>query len=288
MKKLISIFIFFLSLTVTGQLDKNEIRDKAFSFYIDNKYDSAVVYYKQVIELTDENRTTYYYRQLGDCFIKLNDYKKAKESYLKCITDTSNNRVFSSNRDCYQGLIDIYIEEKNYNEALKYLRLADSKYPHIGICSNGELEQDLRLNYKYSQCFKELDQIDSAIAYLTPYVFVEPENLLMDSLEYMKINTHYIDLLNQRYNEIEIKKEISSAIENIYYKKEIDIERNKKYPNEEFYNVLCYITFLGQSITLVDGGYEANSWGGEPVEQYTEEFLINYFKNTPTFQILTK
>jgi tetratricopeptide (TPR) repeat protein len=271
-----------------GQSNKKELSDIAFRFYMDKQFDSAAIYYEQVVELATEDNPAYYLGQLGDCYKKIGNRDRAKENYLKCLSDTAKSQHFSPKRDCAHGLADLYLKEEKYGEALRYLQLAENNFPHFRICSNGEFERETNLNYKFSQCFEGLNQIDSAIYYLTPYMFNKAENLLMDSLEYLQINEYYIGLLKKKYSDTEIKKQVFAAVDKIYYKKELDTEWEPISPTDKFYNVLCFFTLFGQKVIVTDSGYEANSWGGEPVLQYSKEYLIDYVKGTPTYKMTIK
>lgn len=282
MRKFLTVWLLLFAVNAFGQIDKSELRDIAFGFYRNGQFDSAAFYYEQILQKPLGRSSSYFYAQLGDCYYQLGQLEKAKENYILCVSDTFKTHFFSIKRDCVKNLVDLLLAEKEYEKALGYLRKAESELPHFRICSNGEFGKETMLSYKFAQCFAGIGQLDSAMNYLTPYMFSEPYG--MDSLGYIEIVEFYIIILKKKYSDAELKLELKNAIKQMYYKKEKDEEWEPLSPGEEFYNVLCYFTFYGQKVLLVDGGYEAKSWGGEPVKEFKKRSFIKFLKRTPTYK----
>lgn len=288
MKKILTILTIFLSLSTFGQTVENSLSDKAFQLYQKEQYDSAIFYYKEVLKLNDNSRIAYFLMQVGKCYSEKNELEHSKNYYLQClnIPDTIERFNYPQREACF-GLSDIFQVEKNYNQSLRYLKIAEAKYPHRKICNAGEFERKIILKDKFALCFEKINELDSAINYLTPYMFAKTEDLLMDSVEYIKIIENYYNLLRKKYSMCELKSLLDNAIKNVYYNKKQD-NANIDSLKYNYYEVESYITFLNKKIVLMDGGYEANSWGGEPVKEFVLEYLLEYFSQTPTYKLITK
>jgi tetratricopeptide (TPR) repeat protein len=269
-----------------GQKDPSRLSETAFNFYMNKQFDSAAFYYERFIELKGITKDAYYYGQLGECYARLGKLGRARESYLEGLKDTSQMPYLSFQRNCCLGLVDLYLVEKNYEKALEYLKRAERDQPYFRGCSRGEFERNTQLRYKFAQCYEGLSLADTAIAYLTPYMF--SDGLFRDSLKYDEINRYYVSLLKDRYQVIEIKKQLSSAIDEVYFSKEREPSIERRIEGSEFYRVNCYLMFFGEHVTLFNGGYEAKSWGGEPVKEFSKEYLIDRFRQTTTYRMISE
>ena len=149
------------------------------------------------------------------------------------------------------------------------------------MCSLGDFERKINLNYKYAKCFEGIQQVDSAINYLTPYVFGKAKDIMYNRLEYLSIINYYYTLLRTKYSGCEISSLLHSAIQNLFYKREVDVEKKIKYPENTFYNVKCYMLFMGCRVVLFDSEYDLSSWGAKSAELFSKESfenLINEFE----------
>jgi tetratricopeptide (TPR) repeat protein len=285
MKEILTILLTLVTLVTFGQNGEKKLRNIACEHYLDKDYDSALIYYQKLIQKPKFSNDPYYLKQIGDCYSHLNLPSKAKENYLKCVQDASAG-LLSPKRDCSLQLAEVYISEIKYDSALYYIQLAEKQWPHLRICSAGEFERETQINYKFAICFNGTGQLDSAIKYITPYAFSASDRLepFVDSTEYKKIVDFYLTLLGKNNSDQEIKNEFHRAVDNLTYIKELDKESKEKYPEDNWYNVNCYLDIFGERITLVDGGYEATSWGGEPVKAYSKESLIETLKESVAFR----
>ena len=281
MSKLFTIVAFFISSFTFAQTDSRTYINKAFKYYFDEKYDSALYYYLKIEPNTSLNKTAFY-SDIATCYYKTGHTQIAKAYLQKGIADSFNlDRRSLSQRGCCLGLVDILMEEGKFYDALTYLRLAQRKFPHFRMCSLGDFERKINLNYKYAKCFEGIQQVDSAINYLTPYVFGKAEDIMYDSLEYLSIINYYYTLLRTKYSGCEISSLLHSAIQNLFYKREVDAEMKIRYPENTFYNVKCYLVFMGCRVVLFDSEYDLSSWGAKSAELFSKESfenLINEFE----------
>jgi tetratricopeptide (TPR) repeat protein len=286
MSKLITLIALFLSVQCIGQATADRAADTAFEYYWINKFDSALYYYQKV-DLFSSDRKSYFNAQIGKCYKGMGKVELAKASFVEAIKDSFTiKRIYFGQRAACHQLVDIFMAEGNYSKALEYLKLAERKYPHFRVCGNGEFERMSTLKYKFAQCYEKLNQLDTAIAYMTPYVFAKTEDVSLDSLDYINTIEYYYTMLKQKYSECELKSSLYDALQRVYYKKAFDFESYRIDPKYKFYNVECYIEFLGTRITLVDVGYEANSWGEEPILVFTKDYLLQYFTKTPLYKMI--
>ena len=290
MRQTLAILITVLTLSSFGQSEK-KLDDKAFDFYLDKKYDSALIYYQKIAKKKNRASDPYYLNQIWDCFFYLGRNEEAKENYLQSLKDTTEpGRPFAPQRGSCHNLADVYIRECKYDSALYFLRLAEEKWPHFRICSAGEFERLSALNHKFAICFDGMGQPDTSIKYLTQYAFSTIDRFRSgdDSVKYAALVNFYLGVLDKRYSANEIRGEFATAIKNFNYKKELDPEFKKKYPEENYYNVESYIIFFGNKVILREGTYEANSWGGEPVEEYSKQYIFKRFSESILFRLLKR
>ncbi len=284
MNKLVTLIALFLSVQCVGQATANRLADTAFEYYLINKFDSALYYYQKV-DVISSDRRPYLNAQIGKCYKGIGKIALAKASFLEAIKDSFTvKRTYFGQRSACHVLVDIFMAEGNYSKALDYLKLAERKFPHYRICGAGEFERKVTLTYKFAQCYEKLNQLDSAIKYMSPYVFAKTEDVTLDSLDYINTIEYYYTILKQKYSECELKSSLDAAVQKAYYKKTFDFESYRSDPKYKNYVVECYIEFLGNRITLENSGYEANSWGGEPVLVFTKDYLLKYFTETPLYK----
>ena len=286
MKNIITIIAITLSLSSFGQYADSSLHMKAFRMYQNDKFDSAVIYYKELLNQQIDNRDDYYFMQLGKCYFELKEFEKSKKSFLNCLTvvDTVFKNNYPQRESCF-GLSEIYQLENNYEASLHILELAEAKFPHRKICNAGEFERKMILNDKFSFCFEKLNMIDSAITYLTPYMFTKADDLLIDSIDYLKIVNNYYRLLCKNSSPKEVKDIFEKAIKEVYYKKQVDTT-NSHITTNTWYNVESYFTFFGKRVYLCDVTYDINSWGGEPVLSFELSTLLQYLRSTPAYKLI--
>ena len=232
----------------------------------------------------EPSRPGYYLCKIGECFAGFKNNDSAKSYFLKCLElpDTTKRYIYSlPQRNACLQLYQLLISEGNYELALEYLDKAESKYPYHKACNNGEFERRMQIAKKFAVCFDNLKKTDSAIERLTRYMFTKTEDIHLDSTEYINeyIN-YYYGLLCKKHSPCDITTTLSDAINNVFYKKE-------KLPSDsaqEYYSVECHINFFGKKVSLENVEYEARSWGGEPVEIFTRDYILKSVKETPIYK----
>jgi tetratricopeptide (TPR) repeat protein len=286
MKNIITTIAITLSLSCFGQYADNSVHMKAFRMYQNDKFDSAIIYYKELLNQQIDNRDDYYFMQLGKCYFELKEFENSKKYFLNCLTviDTVYKNNYAQRESCF-GLSEIYQLENNYEASLNILKLAEAKFPHRKICNAGEFERKMILNNDFSLCFEKLNMIDSAITYLTPYMFTKPDDLLIDSIDYLKLVNNYYRLLCKKASPKEVKNIFERAIKEVYYKKLVDTT-NSYITTNTWYNVESYFSFFGKKVYLCNVTYDINSWGREPVKSFELSTLLEYLRSTPAYELI--
>jgi len=288
MKSIITIFAITFSLSSFGQYADSSLHMKAFRMYQNEKFDSAIIYYNQLLNLEVDNRDDYYFMQLGKCYFELKQFEKSKRCFLDCLTviDTVFKNNYAQRESCFL-LSEIYQLESNYEASLNILKVAEAKFPFRKICNAGEFERKMVLNDKFAFNFEKLNLIDSAINYLTPYMFSNVDDLLIDSSDYLKIVNNYYRLLCKKSSPKEVKDIFERAIIDIYYKKQVDTT-NSHITTNTWYTVESHFSLFGKKVYLCDVTYDVNSWGGDTVDSFQLSTLLQNLKSTPTYKLITE
>lgn len=108
------------------------------------------------------------YMLLGENYLALGDYEKAKEFFHRAIHDEVPNQNLNYTA-VYRGLADIELHHKNYEEAFQYLQQAESFLP-----SNQHFTASLPFYKSFARYYKEIDQPREALHY---------ENLHIEALK---------------------------------------------------------------------------------------------------------
>ena len=281
MRKLLTLLLVMLHITGFSQESNSSLDETAFDYYLDHKYDSAIILYERLLQRTKSGNAGAH-EYLGKCYTAIGKPEIAITHFYECLNDTSESQLRL--RGCCLGISRAFNKVDSHQKALRYLEMAQQKYPYRAICSNGEFSRKARIKYRYAKCFEGLQQIDSAIKYLTPYVFGRPKDVVMDSMRYLEIVHYYHDLIGKTYSDSVLKQHLKSALANLHYKK-TDI---KAYKSREgnWKSLEVYFHFLGTKVVIYDIRYEAESWGGEPVERLSESKFRRIIQNLPAYKMI--
>ncbi len=285
-KNIITLIAITLSLSCLGQNADSNKHMKAFQMYQNGKFDSAIFYYNELVNEKNHNRADYYFMQLGKCYFELKKFEQSKKYFLNCLTiiDTFFKNNHSQRESCF-GLSEIYQLFNNYEASLDILKLAETKFPHRKICNAGEFERKMDVNNKFAFCFEKLNMIDSAIFYLTPFMFTNADDLQIDSIDYLKIVNNYYRLLCKYSSPEKVKNIFKKSIKEMVYNKKVDTT-NSYIKTNTWFNVECYFSFFGKKVYLCNVIYDVNSWGKEPVKSFEQSTILQYLKNTPTYKLI--
>lgn len=196
-------------------LDKAQ---KAFDYYENGEKLKAVKIFEQLIieypNSENYGRNLYniptIYQEIGDnelaikWYLKILDDEKIKdfeEDYTRGIFETNTN--FKHYASTNIGIINYNIG--NYNEALEYYKLANTKYPYYNTSGTDLKLNKIKIALNISDCYLKLNKINNAIIELLPHAFSE-------SPRFKNFATEKILKILIEYNqENEFKKELENS-----------------------------------------------------------------------------
>lgn len=277
----IYILLVLFPLLVNGQNKtlKSEdqiLFDKAMDYYNDEMYDSSLFVFEKLTELFPESnligRANY---NLGYINYQINNYEKSKLIFQEILKKNYNE--FESNglmeqytlykhRSC-ELLAEIFLKEENFQEANKYVKLFDKKYPYKHFCGNELAAYNIYRARSYARIFEGKKQFKKAIKRLLPFTF---ENGLASNEELL---VDLIRITGKTYSKEEIKLELESAM------KSLRIKSNK----EDEYGI---ILLFGQKVEVHDDSLYAlgNSEFAENLKLEGKEKFRKIFQTNAFFK----
>ncbi len=166
-------------------------------------------------------------------------------------------------------LAEIYIKKEKYEDALKYLLLANSKYFTGTFCGNGDYGKKLTNSFLISEMFEKTNRPFDALKVLVPYTF--------SCLSLSENNTKAFEkcekLISSSSKAIELKLEIDNAINNITFK-------TRKSGTLEYF--AYFIKINNESFEIYYPYTE--KWKGN--KEYTIDDIKNLFFNDKFYQLL--
>lgn len=247
----------------------------------DNVLDKVIENYEELIrEFPKSNLLFRALNNKGFAELQLEDYNKAKETFLKILNSNANDKEKGGIGSGIMGepyanyknraskiLADLELKSKHYQEALAYLD-ETKKYPYRHFCGNEYAADEIYMAEMYSKCYLGLNQYEKAYDILLPNII---ENGLASNSELIKTT---FNALLKTYKKEELKVLFENSFKNVIAVKET---RNK---NEYTF---FYINFLNRKIEL-------NSW--ELNEQLTqtemEKVLNKILSESEFYKLLTK
>ncbi len=93
-------------------------------------YKEAINYYKKAIALNNEigSVNTSAYRNLANLYLQINDIEQSKEIYLNALDKLKKHTNIKIEKDIYNVLLHIALQQKDFNNSLKYQKKRDSLY----------------------------------------------------------------------------------------------------------------------------------------------------------------
>lgn len=296
MKSLIIITSFLLSLNGYAQKEKKLLFDKAFSFYygvdlqdstninFERNFDSSLIYLLRLNKKYPNYRRTEILDEISVCYFEKKEYSKSLTYALQVLLNFKTNNIesddycFDCNSACYR-IGYIYQLQQQYEKALSYYDSCSTKYTTPpAFCSISYYLNKVPADYNLFSCYMGLGQHKVALAKLTPYMFDSTINGYLDT----SIINDYVKVLSRLYSKVEIKKNIQSAIDNMYYHVEMKNNRDSlKYD----YKITCWFKLFDSKIVLT----EAEAYGRDKneVDDFdTKENLVERIKKSEGYKRL--
>lgn len=165
-------------------------------------------------------------------------------------------------------LADLYVEEGNYKEAIKFLDLYKD-FPRLHYCANENSAEDVYLTTQYAKCYLGLKDTTKALGILLPYLL---ENGLADNSNLVILTT---EVLLKRHSKTDLKIAFENAFKS--YKTE-HVKFNEALEYERY-----YIIFLDTEIEFSTYGFYYNMQA-EEIDKDIEEL----YKSSKFYKLLTE
>ncbi|MBT3303646.1 MAG: hypothetical protein HOD63_13700 [Bacteroidetes bacterium] len=174
----------------------------ASSFQKRGKNDQAEAGYLKLLELDNTQAVDSFGYELFDC-----NYMQAA-----CRNILIPDFLPSLQHESCLNLASIAFDKGDVQSAYQYIRKADKKYRYWFGCGTGDYEEDMRLSQYYSRYYEAINQNDSALTIVLPYVF---EPAAFPNMQYNNIIERTKKLLLTKYGIGQYKALLDTAIENI-------------------------------------------------------------------------
>ena len=121
----------------------------------------------------------------------------------------------------YVGLGEISIKKNEFDEALKFLKLADTKFlPRHGGCANGMIMSRTYVSLKYADLYLRIGDITSALNRLLDYLLLG-EGYSAEAAYKLR------NLLLKKYSQKQINKELDKNLNKTKIITRMDIHKKK-------------------------------------------------------------
>lgn len=272
MRPFLIILITFCKTLAFGQDGAEKLSDKAFNYYLyDKDIDSALYYYKLLQQTYPDFRPSYINNVIGSCHFKKGEKEIAKSYFLLSLKKPDSLDIFPERTCIYIG--DMFLEAKDYNSALAYYDSSTSYYrtKSLRMSRHSFKEGNIQTIYKKAICFDKLNRLDTAINIMTPHIFINFDDYIIDSAEAPTIVDFYITLLKKKYSTKHIRQEFKTAMNRLIYKRENDSSLLHLNPEWKSIRIDCYFIFLGKKVDITH-------YGGVGVKDFNEETPIGWRK----------
>ncbi|OJJ17030.1 hypothetical protein BKI52_30400 [marine bacterium AO1-C] len=222
MKNVVIILFVVISVSSFGQKKMMKKAKKAFIHYQKGRKYKALLIFKELVK--DYPKSKQYGRNLYNIptiYQELDSAKMAIKWFKKVL---DNKKLKDSEADYSRGILETHTNFKhyastnigvinynrgNYNEALKYYKLAHEKYRYYNTSGTSLKLNKITLASNISDCYNKLNQIDSAIAILLPHALTEsPKAINYSSKKILR-------LVKKHQRKSSFKSELAKSIENL-------------------------------------------------------------------------
>jgi tetratricopeptide (TPR) repeat protein len=272
MRTVLIILTTFFCAIAFAQDTAEKLQDKAFGYYLyDKDIDSALYYYTSLQQTFPDFRPSYVNNVIGSCYLKKGDKELAKNYLLLSLKKPDSLDIFPE-RTCI-SIGDMFLEAEDYASALAYYDSSTSYYRTKPLRMSGHRfkEGNIQTIYKKAICFDKLNRLDTAINIMTPHIFINFDDYIIDSVEAISIVNFYVTLLKKKYSIKYTRREFKNAMKGITYKRENDSSRLHLNPEWKSITIDCYFNFLGKKIDIF-------GLGGVGVKDFNEETPIGWRK----------
>lgn len=185
------------------------------AYYKQNKYKSAIKYYEKELAIRDElgqkfSKAKILYN-IGSVYEVNNKKKKALTNYELALKESKLLKYQNLSYKCYESIIKLSVDQKNYKEAFLYLQEYEKMKGSINISLKQRKIDILETRFQEQKKEKEetelqLNQIDSTLNIIKS----EKETLVKDTTEKnLEINDLTTETIEQKNTIQEQKAEVN-------------------------------------------------------------------------------
>jgi tetratricopeptide (TPR) repeat protein len=175
-----------------------------------------------------------YYAE-GLCYFKKGKYNKAKQAFIYLLENITPKEIDSFGSDIFTcgymqekcrnilipdyllsiqheaclKLADISLEENNLSDYYAYVKKADNTFRYWYGCGTGDYEEDMRLSIYYSKYYKAINNLDSSLSEVLPFIF---EPAAFPNKYYQDIISQTSSLLLEKYSSDSLKLEFEKSV----------------------------------------------------------------------------
>ncbi len=257
-------FQFAVNLNVRAQ-SFDGLHELARRHFNVNQFDSALYYYKQANSIAPENFKMYLLFKQGSSAYELSSYEEAIQYWDACVhyhDSVENFNYYSIRRWAAEGLINVYAKKREYRAVIDWAKRMEVFIRADGGCGTGRYEKMMQVVFKKSTAYHHLHLTDSAIHFLTPYMFGNEHELLLDSGEYQSYVVQYISWLQQAgYNQEKLRTQLQEAVKNLQVSLLPAMNENTCKPDPWLTRAKAYTKFIGIPVHLVNFEIVLHTWG---------------------------
>jgi hypothetical protein len=207
---------------------------KAMTAAEENRQFQLAIEYVQKIDAIDSirERRPYRYWHIAKLYDSLGNRDQSKAYSRLAVTDGKFDFSYVKRRYACK-LADQFINEKNYDSALYYLKYVKTIPSIRNICGSNNIYSRTDYYYRFMLAYEGLNQIDSAINCFLPYAFQEwTDNYgvecstrhLMDGDYHCQL-LDFLRVLGKKYSQADISNEINHIISTV------SVRSGKEYHN---------------------------------------------------------
>jgi len=173
-------------------------------------------------------------------------------------------------------LTKIYLEQKQFDKALKYLEDAVNKYPVTYTCGTGSMWQREKYDFLYASCYLGLNRNKELLDLLLPQCLVRSDEMIIKAIKNLYTAAEITGYLNEGENSITCS--LNSFPSYTYMTTEIS-KGVEKTDSIEYYSGSATILLFGRQIDMPVPDLENG-------EHLTKEHFIKTYKKSDFYRKL--
>lgn len=212
---LLTLMSFLPLISIAQSKEEEIVFEYAVDLFNEGKFQDAANSFKKFMKdfPQSELKGRAHYN-IALCYTELKNYAQAKTTFLEILNEPYNEKDENSLMEPYtlykhhacRMLAFIALDEKQYEEAEKYINLFDKKYPYQHFCGNEWAAYHMFKAVMLAKVYAGTNRVAKAIEILVPHSF---ENGLASNARVLdELDT----IVSQNFTKEEIKAELNRAL----------------------------------------------------------------------------